>query len=414
MKRVLIISDEFFPSSSIGAVRPSKIAKFLTKRGYDVHVFTRYPLEENYSAEYCSKFYSFEEKKLAPQSSGNTAPRKEHGFIYRKLYTVKTVLDKLGEARAMLNSFKSFVAENGGNYDAVFSTFGPLGSLLCGRYYKKKYPSARWICDFRDPAVVTFLPWFSKIYMKHFEQSACRRADAVVAVSNGYLERICGKKYSEKRHMIPNGFDRADGTAEIEPSKDKLTFAYVGTLYGGMRDISPLFDVLSELIKSGEVEREKVAFNYAGREFDRLVLQAERYGVADVLINHGVLKREDCLSLQFSSNVLVLPNWNTKKEYGVFPGKLLEYMLITRPILALVAGDVPNSEVAQVIKEGNLGIVYEEANADEDRKNLLAYVKKQYDCVMQGRGTDFAPNASVVERYNLCNTIREIEDLING
>ena len=34
MKRILIVSDFFFPSTVIGAVRPSKIAKKLTEDGY--------------------------------------------------------------------------------------------------------------------------------------------------------------------------------------------------------------------------------------------------------------------------------------------------------------------------------------------------------------------------------------------
>ena len=52
-KRVLIVSELFEPMNSIGAVRPSKLAKYLTKRGIEVTVFTSYKTrtDNNYSPE---------------------------------------------------------------------------------------------------------------------------------------------------------------------------------------------------------------------------------------------------------------------------------------------------------------------------------------------------------------------------
>lgn len=422
MKKILLVSDFFFPSTVIGAVRPSKIAKKLTEDGYLVDVFTRYYVD-NESEVFCNKLYGFE-TRAGKQTQELIEKKEKTGlkkfvsekmkFLYKILYNIKTVYESYKKDSKMLKAFKLFEKNSSEKYDVVFSTFGPLSSLLCGMYYKKKHPDVKWICDFRDPAVVSQLGPIKKIYMRIKEQQACKAADEIVAVSNGYIDRICGKKYKQKRHMIPNGFDKDDlrFNRVVSESSDNLELVYVGFLYGGMRDITPVFYALKELEQEGKINTKKIRFNYAGTEFCNILKQAESYGLADIVVNHGVLPREECLKLQFSSDLLVLATWNDKKEYGVFPGKLLEYMLIGKPILTTVTGDVPNSEVSAVIGEGDLGVVYEVVNHNEDIKKLKDYLKEAYDYKMSGVKIPFNPNKSVLERYDYRCIIEKFESLI--
>ncbi len=413
MKKILIICELFFPSSAIGAVRPSKIAKYLVKDGYEVDVFTRNTVDEEkiYGNVWgYSRAYKEESPSIVQKSSSQV---KSRGALYKKLYSHKAALEDIAKGNAMLREFKSFLGENGGKYDAVFSTFGPVGSLMCGLYYKKHYPDVRWICDFRDPPIVDFIPVFKKVYLKILENKACKAADEIVAVSDGYLERICNGKYLEKKHMIPNGYDTDDiYIPEKGAASDCLRFTYVGGLYDGKRDLSYLFAAVKELSDDGEVDLQKIVFNYAGTNFSVLQNQAKKYGLEGILDNHGLQAREDCLKLQFESNILILANWNTKKEYGVFPGKLLEYMLIGKPIVGITLGDIANSEADSVIKSGNLGFSFEEARKREDLPLLKEYIKNQYDNAISGKGVEFAPVISVVDRYNCKNTVKRIKELI--
>ena len=112
--------------------------------------------------------------------------------------------------------------------------------------------------------------------------------------------------------------------------------------------------------------------------------------------------------------MLILATWNTEKECGVFPGKLLEYMLIGKPIVTTVTGDVPDSEVAQVVREGNLGIVYEEVNSEADFAKLKEYILTQYNYKVSGKELPFNPEQSVLDRYNYDTIIKRIEALIEG
>ncbi len=424
MKKVLIVSDFFFPSSNIAAVRPSKIAKRLTADGYCVDVFTRYPIGDE-ADKYCSRVFSYQSGS-GQQVQRDDVPAERTGikkilfeklgFLYMALFALKGEVQTRKRSGQMLDAFKTFVAENPQDYDAVFTTFGPLGSLLCGLYYKKKFPQVKWICDFRDPAVISQAGVVRNFSRKRTEQKACRMADEIVTVSNGYLKRICGDKYTDKRHMIPNGYDRADMaySSEKTANPDKLDLVYVGAFYGFMRDLRPVFRAIGELIDEGLVDSEKIRVNYAGSDNRILFEQAKSAAAQDVVVPHGVLSREDCLRLQFSSDMLILATWNTEKECGVFPGKLLEYMLIGKPIVTTVTGDVPDSEVAQVVREGKLGIVYEEVNGKADFVKLKEYILTQYNRKINGKELLFTPEQSVLDRYNYDTIIKRIEALIEG
>ena len=424
MKKILIVSDHFFPAANVGAVRPSKIAKRLTADGYCVDVFTRYPIGEN-SAEYCNNSFSFQSgSALNVMKSESARERKgtkkflyeKFNYIYKKLFSIKHAIETNHKSKKMLNAFKVFVAENPQDYDAIFTTFGPVGSLLCGMYYKKKYPQVKWICDFRDPAVVSQCGALKRFSRRLKEQKSCRMADEIVTVSNGYMKRICGDKYKNKRHMIPNAYDRADMEYSCEQSEatDTLSLAYVGIFYGFMRDLRPVFRAIKELVDEGLADKDKIRINYAGSDYRTLLEQAKETSMEDIIVNHGVLAREDCLKLQFNSDLLVLATWNTEKERGVFPGKLLEYMLIGKPIVTTVMGDVPDSEVAQVVREGNLGFVYEEINKKEDFSALKEYILNRYRCKMSDGNLPYNPEKSVLDRYNYDTVIKQIEALIEG
>ena len=424
MKKVLIVSDFFFPSANIAAVRPSKIAKRLTADGYCVDVFTRYPIGEG-AGEYCNKCFSFQSGSALnvmkkEENVKRTGIKKilfeKFNFLYMSLLKIKSNLQTNRRNKQMLNAFKAFVAENPQEYDAVFTTFGPVGSLLCGLYYKKKFPQVKWICDFRDPAVVSQCGPLKNFFRRLKEQKSCKLADEIVTVSNGYMKRICGDKYTEKRHMIPNGYDRADMvySGEKAEASDKLSLAYVGIFYGFMRDLRPVFRAIKELEDDGLVDKTKIRINYAGSDCQMLLEQAKETNMQDIIVNHGVLAREDCLKLQFGSDILLLSTWNTEKECGVFPGKRREYMLIGKPIVTTVTGDVPDSEVAQVVREGNLGIVYEEVNGKEDFAKLKEYILTQYNYKVNGKELPFNPEQSVLDRYNYDTIIKRIEALIEG
>lgn len=417
MKRILIISEYFYPDSNIGARRPTKIAKKLHSLGYKVDVFTRYSIENTDGL--CDNVFSIETRKEGQPDIYSQPPRKRSEF-YTALYHVFSPIRVIRGAYRVLKEFKRLLSEDerlkNTEYDAVFSTFGPLSSLFCGLYYKRKHRSTKWICDFRDPVVVKYIHKLWIPVFRMIEKRACRRADAIVAVSNGYLERICRGKHKEKAVMIPNGYDVDDMVfaSDVSEPDEYIKITYVGALYGGDRDLSPLFKALSELLADGKIQKEKLRVAYAGKEYEVIRQQADKYAMGDITEDNGMLSSADCLRLQFSSHLLLLSTWNEKKEYGVFPGKLLEYMLIGKPIISITNGDMPNGEVSAVIREGNFGVAYETVCDSVDFENLKKYIEKVYNEWLLSQKINFEPKKDVLERYNYKTVIQQVEDLING
>ena len=417
-KKILIVSYFFSPNNVIGAIRPTKIAEKLGNLGHQVDVFTYgytendcYEANESNYRRYCIDNVKKEQKKFtAPKTFKKQSPImrqvKSHVSAYRIHKKYKAFLD------AFIKLYESELYKN--EYDVIFTTFGPICALQAGLYVKKKNPGINWICDFRDPAVVKLHPTLYKPQYFYYQETACKNANSIVAVSDGYLKRICRGRYSEKSYMIPNGYEEKDrnGFENKVVNDGKLHLAYVGALYFGTRDIGPLFKAIKELDQEGLIKKENIVFDYAGSEFQVLQSQAKQHSVDDIVVNHNRLPRKECLELQFSSSILVLSTWNNKGEEGVFPGKFLEYMLIGKPIIAVVDGGLANSEVKQVMDEGNFGVTYEAATASEDFNSLKAYIKKQYDNVINNGNVDFSPKKEVLDRYNYDNIIQRIEDIL--
>lgn len=422
MRKILIISYLFAPNNDIGAVRPSKIAGLLAHRGHTVDVISygmkgndSFPLPDNIHEHYmmsnqqfCIPCKSISEKSRRKRSNTLVQSVKQH---YRTSLLLKNGKQFVDYCKKL---YKGKLVEQ--QYDILITSFGPPASLQCGLFIKKLSPHIKWLCDFRDPIVTEDSPLLYLPYYKHLQSKACRVADHIVAVSNGYLRRICGNKYMSKRHMIPNGYDTADIAISESciPPTDLLHITYVGALYEGKRKITPLFRALRELANEGKVDLNKICFDYAGGDGAFLCAQADEFGFGSIVHDHGVLPRNECLKLQFSSHLLVLSTWNNRGEEGVFPGKFLEYMLIGKPIISITDGNLPNSEVTSVMREGRLGVAYETARANEDFSQLKQYVYACYTEWAQKGSITFEPVQEVLDRYNYDHIIKQIEGLICG
>ena len=169
MKKILIISEFFYPNNVIGARRPTKIARKLHEKGYFVDVFSRYAADD--FSHICDNLFSFE-KHEQNEGKADAVSDRRHGKLYSELYRNLSTARILINAFNVLKIFKNKIPSDR-SYDVVFSSFGPVSSLVCGLYYKKKHPETKWICDFRDPVVVKYIPRLWRPFFRFFEKTAC-------------------------------------------------------------------------------------------------------------------------------------------------------------------------------------------------------------------------------------------------
>lgn len=423
-KRVLVVSELFYPLNTIGAIRPTKLAKYLAMEGYHVDVFTSEKLStaESHSGTGYHTVSVYKEKmatdvQVTTGSDGVRLGSKKRGKLITEMaMTYRQILQYKG-SNNFVNSFSKAV-DSGvivlSEYDSIFTTFGPVGSLLIGLKAKKYAPGIYWICDFRDPMVSKIMPMLFAPFYGYLQRKSVRLADHVTTVSHGYKKRIMPEKYWDKCTVIPNGYDEEDRILGEQVEDNKMSFAYTGALYEGKRDLGLLFKAIREAVDSGLVGIEQLVFHYAGSECRFLREQARRYGMECIIEDHGSMPRTDCLELQASVRFLVMSTWNDKGEEGVFPGKLVEYMLMKKPVINIVGGRLANSEVTQIIHNLQLGVSCEEADATtyEDLKQWLVMQCEAYNA---GHTAVFMPKVEDIEaRHNWKNIVKRFGELIEG
>ncbi len=428
MKKILILSYNFAPRQTVGAIRPTKLAQALAEAGNQVDVICVKPfgkLDHSFdfaldklNITYIDKIIVEEKVPVAVTKVSPTpapSPKKKKKGPIRYLKSEAREILKITRSISFAKKFEALVKadkEKYNSYDACISSYGPVASHLCGIVMKKHCPSVKWIADFRDPMVVNLTTPMTKGYRGRLQEKVCRKADHLVAVSNGYAERIFGEKYKAKSSVIYNGFDRSDIDTDGIKTDGKFSFTYVGALYAGKRDIRPLFDVLKELCDEGTVNMDDIVINYGGNNLSILRDQAAQFGLEDNVIDHGMLPRQKSLELQASSRHLIHATWNEKGEKGVFPGKFLEYIMMGRSIISLVSGDIPDSEVTVVVKKAGLGVTYEEVTKDADRITLKEYILCDYKNFKAGKAPCLNIDTNEVNRFDFANAAKSIEELI--
>ncbi len=430
-KKILIISYNFAPRHTVGAIRPTKLAQYLAEAGNAVDVVTVKPFGDLDRSMDCvfdhvGKVFEIDRpiiRESAPAANGTKPapgktdkPSKTKKSLIKKLKYQAYEYRRISGSRAFAREFKKLVKsdpERFRSYDAVISSYGPVASHLCGLVMKKLCPGVRWIADFRDPMAVSTTTLLTRRARLSIQRKVCRNADRLVAVSEGYYERIFDADAQKKASVIYNGYDERDvDRSAVEPDGE-FSFTYVGALYDGMRDISPLFEALASLVRDGVIERGDIRFKYAGGAFGTLVGQAEKSGLADRLFDLGRLSRDDCLKLQASSRHLVLATWNEGEERGVFPGKFIEYIMAKRPVISLVSGKLGSSEVTRVMERGRLGATYEDATRDRDLRSLADYLANDYRLYKNGLPPAFDPDEKTVASFDFKETAKQFEKLIS-
>ena len=91
--------------------------------------------------------------------------------------------------------------------------------------------------------------------------------------------------------------------------------------------------------------------------------------------DHGWVSREESIRLQRSANLLLLASWNTAALKGVLTGKLFEYLMMDKPIVCCVGGELPDSGVKQILTQTGMGFCCEEAAGEADEQALKEYLR---------------------------------------
>lgn len=397
-KRILLISYYFGPQNAIGAVRPTKLAKYLARMGHEVTVICgvgmtglKDPTLERDMRELTDVHVVREwnplrawkaRKRGRPAAQGASKPAaapkggagKKASLLHRAADAAYLYLWWLAD-RSFAHRAIGELKRLNGPYDVVFSTYAPFSVHEIAREAKRRGIARKWIADFRDEVNLSF-GWQAGRKARYMRMLR-READVLSAVSQGFLEMM---NFQDVGRVLSNGYDREDLPAASAPAGDgRLRVVYCGTLSMGRRnlasrDITPMFRALRALIDGGALPPERLSLVYAGSESALFRAQAAQCGLEGCVEDHGLVKRDESIRLQQGADILLMASWHMQAQRGILTGKLFEYMMMDKPIVCCMAGDAPDSGVKRVLQETGMGLCCEAPCAQEDEAALGRYL----------------------------------------
>ena len=253
---------------------------------------------------------------------------------------------------------------------------------------------------------------FQRRYMRMLRKNA----DLLTTVSKGMLDAI---GISDRGRMLSNGFDREDLPEAETPRQEDGCFrvVYCGTIEMGRkgippRDLTPFFRALRGVIDQGMLKHEQLRLVYAGREGALFTDYARQCGLKDCVENHGPVSREESLRLQREADVLLLASWNTAGRQGILTGKMFEYMMMNRPVVCCVGGELAGSELKRVMTETGIGFCCEQAAGAADQQALEAYTAELVRRWQEKQPLMQEKNETAVEQYHYPQLAQKLDDWI--
>lgn len=412
-KNILIITYYYKHKNAMASVRAIKLAKYFVKAGHKVTVLTSNQVD-TWTKHYLEPIPNKNVTEIYAPQIGRwdwiqkyLARRKRRGQerlqrANQKATSETVVQSKKLSLKARVRKFlvwifyfqlarqedvcmyKGLKAEykrhDFEQFDTVIATYPTYGAFMMGMWLKQHKKCKQLIADFRDPL---YNPGFrdrkaEANYDKKCLDKIMKAADKVVCVSQGIADGIKQEcSISKPTTVITNGYDKDDVVAndiEVKFKEAKVNFVYTGTLYHGKRCVDMLAAVLRELIDEKCICKDEFSFEYAGPDYEELLNQLKVYDMEDTANDHGFVSRETSIAMQKQADALLLLTWNEKTYQGVVPGKLFEYIAIGNvPIIALVTGDVEESEVTNLIRKADAGCACEMA-VTTDRQELKKFV----------------------------------------
>ena len=435
---ILIITTFYPPDTAVAAVRPYMMAKYLTERGHNVTVL-RSGEFFNSASDYFdmnipvrvisylgpdspAEQYARGELKEVPVVEGNSRIsflpeliRKPVAWAFntcmrpiRFKQAQETIAEKVKKQMAALDGLRD------AHFDVVFTTFGQQENIAAGQYAAKLF-GCKLIQDYRDPlARRVFQTRGEYRTLKKIQDDSIRKADGLTTVSEGFRrEMMKGLDVQTPNITIYNGYEPVAQEQPVEMVEPGVfSFCYTGILYGEHSDFAPLLQALQKLSAEGHIDLSRVKINYAGKDFDQLRELAQKLNMTDILNNHGYVSRGEAARLQQISDIFLVLSWNRHDSQGVMPGKFYEGIRAKKPILSIVSGNLPDSELCYLNEKYHYGFCYEASRDAAHFDDFCDFLAKSYEEKMKFGRVRHEISPELEDRFRYDNLAKQLEDFI--
>ncbi|MBQ4821913.1 glycosyltransferase family 4 protein [Aquimarina sp. MMG016] len=426
MKKILIITYYWPPAGGPGVQRWLKFVKYF--RDFDVEPIVYIPENPTYPLEDASllsevpegiKIISypifepyrfaqlFSRKETKTISKGIIAGKEKQSLIQRFLLYIRGNFF-IPDARKFwvkpsVKFLKSYIKEN--DIRTIITTGPPHSVHLIGEELKSQL-SVSWVADFRDPwTTIGYhdqLKLSKKSIKKHktLEKEVLNKADHIVVTSfttQKEFQEITDKQIS----VITNGYDQEE-VAEVDLDA-KFTVSHIGSLLSG-RNPKNLWKALYDLTNENNAFAEAFQLQLVGAVSDDVLASIKASGLEAFLELKGYVSHTRAIEIQRSSQVLLLIEIDTEETRCIIPGKLFEYMVSKRPILAI---GPKGADISRLIIETNSGNFFEYREYEDIKMKLLQYFEKYKEGKLKSEVTG-------IEKYSRRELTRELAKVLKG
>jgi glycosyltransferase involved in cell wall biosynthesis len=395
--KVLIIAFAFPPANVIGAIRVGKLARYLDRLGHDVRVLTtdviddrslplEIPRDRVIYTDYRERgnLLDFFAGPFRARSLVNPAPAVERGqkpsdtakspfrsFVRRQYYSMLHIPDMRASwiktavpaGRRLMEQWRP---------EIIFASAPPYTGLIVASRLARAF-HVPWVADFRDLWVDN--PYYCEPSWRRpidaaIERSTLRSAAGLVTVSPIWADQL-RRRHGKSAEVVYNGYAEED-FPPLPPRAERghvLTIRYMGSIYPGFRDPSPVFAGIALLPYA---LRDRVAVEFYSDAEDAVIAAAAAHGVTDIVAVKPRVPYRRALELQMQADVLLLLQSTDRQDEGNLPAKLFEYLYARRPILFV---GYQRGIAARLIGERSAGLVT--SNPATIRDQLQAWIAEK-------------------------------------
>jgi len=295
---------------------------------------------------------------------------------------------------------KKYLSEN--DIDVIITTGPPHSLHLIGLKLKQQL-NIKWIADFRDPwtEIDYFhqLPLSEKAIKKHhyLEQKVLKNADAVLVVGKTMKENY--DEFNKNVVTITNGFDGEVGDSS-EILDEKFTLTHIG-LMNADRNPKMLWQVLAEISNENENFKKDFQLKLIGKLDASVLNDISNFQLSENVEIINYLSHKEVIKFQKKAQVLLLVVNNVPSAKGIITGKIFEYLMAKRPILAIAPN---NGDLAEILNTTNAGFVVD----FEDSEQLKMRIVDLYAQFKKGNLQIASENIEQFHRKQLTKKVAEI------
>ncbi|EJG02939.1 glycosyltransferase family 4 protein [Flavobacterium sp. F52] len=425
-KKLLIITYYFPPAGGPGVQRWLKFVKYLPE--FDVQPIVYVPENPTYPivdkglvSEISDKVIVLKNKiwepyQLASVFSKNKTKKISSGIFPQK--KKQTFLDKtflwvrgnlfIPDARVFwvkpsVSYLEKYIKEN--NIDTIVTSGPPHSLHLIGLELQQKL-KVKWFADFRDPwTTIGYhkalrLSSYAEKKHKNLEHKVLNAADEIIVTSKttkSEFEAITNKPIT----VITNGYDVE--TVEKQTLDTKFTLAHIGSF---LSDRNPpfLWEVLVELLQEVPEFKTHLEIKLIGAVSQEVLDAIQEHQLNDYLNLVGYVSHKEAVAHQRKSQVLLLIEINSEDTKSIIPGKLFEYMVSNRPIIAI---GPQGSDFADIVTQTNTGVFFDYSEKAKLKSVILDFFNQFLEGKLQSHGIG-------LQQYSRKNLTKQLAQLIKG